>query len=99
VGVRSRTALQCTAIDQQCPTQASGLDITELDDGLVVFEPTTRRVHHLNSTAAVVFELCTGSNDSSAMADVLATAFELDEPPTDEVLETLATLRRERLIV
>ena len=53
------------------PRQADGLDITEVDDGLVVFEPTNRRVHHLNVTATLVFELCTGENDLDEIVNVM----------------------------
>lgn len=78
--------------------QATGLDITEVDDGLVVFEPTTRRVHHLNVTATLVFELCTGENDEAAIAHVVQAAFGLPEPPVGEVDGLLASFRAESLV-
>ena len=37
---------------------ADGLEVHESDDGLIVFNPATDRVHHLNHTAGVIFELC-----------------------------------------
>lgn len=79
--------------------QATGLDITEVDDGLVVFEPTTRRVHHLNVTATLVFELCTGENDEESIVRVVQAAFGLPEPPASEVDGLLASLRAESLVV
>lgn len=79
--------------------QATGLDITEVDDGLVVFEPTSRRVHHLNVTATLVFELCTGENDEEAIVKVVQAAFGLPDPPTSEVDGLLASFRAESLVV
>lgn len=79
-------------------TQLSGLDITEVEDGLVVFVPTTRRVHHLNVTATLVFELCTGDNDEAAITEFVRAAFGLDEPPTDEVAALLASFAAELLV-
>ena len=78
--------------------QAPGLDITEVDDGLVVFEPNSRRVHHLNVTATLVFELCTGENDRNAIVQLVQTAFGLAEPPDDEIDALLASLTAESLV-
>jgi len=76
----------------------SGLDVTEVEDGLVVFVPMTRRVHHLNITATLVFELCTGDNDEAAIVAFVQTAFGLDEPPTGEVAGLLASFTNELLV-
>ena len=75
------------------------LDVTEVDDGLVVFVPTTRRVHHLNVTATLVFELCTGDNDEAAIVQLVQSAFGLDQPPSAEVAALLASFTAELLVV
>src|SRR5437762_3878064 len=41
-----------------------GLDVNEVKDGLIVYEPDRDRVHYLNGTAAVVFLFCDGTNDA-----------------------------------
>lgn len=81
------------------PRQADGLDITEVDDGLVVFEPTNRRVHHLNVTATLVFELCTGENDLEEIVNVVRTAFGLPDAPAEEIQAIVTSLRNELLLV
>ncbi len=81
-----------------CLAQMSGLDVTEVEDGLVVFVPTTRRVHHLNVTATLVFELCTGDNDEAAIVQLVQSAFGLDQPPSDEVATLLASFTAELLV-
>ena len=40
------------------PVRAEGLEVHEVDDGLVVYQSQPECVHHLNNTAAIVFELC-----------------------------------------
>ncbi|CAB4365832.1 unannotated protein [freshwater metagenome] len=80
------------------PRQSPALDITEVDDGLVVFESSTRRVHHLNVTATLVFELCTGDNDVNDIASVVRTGFGLDHDPIAEVTTVLDKLRAESLV-
>ncbi len=78
--------------------QSPGLDITEVEDGLVVFEPVSRRVHHLNVTATLVFELCTGENDRDTMVQLVQSAFGLSEPPVAEIDDLLALLTAEALV-
>lgn len=80
------------------PAQVPGLDITETDDGLVVFQPATRRVHHLNVTAALVFELCTGANTDEQIVSLVQQAFGLPEAPVVEVAGVMASLRAEQLV-
>ena len=74
------------------------LEVNEAKDGLIVYDPRTDRVHYLNSTAAVVFTLCDGEHDVAAMAEFMASAFELDEPPVVTVEECLAHLDQEGLL-
>ena len=80
------------------PTQTEGLEITEVEDGLVVYHPVQRRVHHLNTTAFLVFELSTGQNTLATITDVVQRVFCLDERPDAEVETVVAKMRAERLI-
>ena len=41
--------------------RADGLDVNEVPDGYVVYQTAADRVHYLNKTAAIVFELCDGA--------------------------------------
>jgi coenzyme PQQ synthesis protein D (PqqD) len=80
------------------PSVVDGLDVNEVKDGLIVYDTDGDRVHYLNATAAVVFALCDGTNDDASIADLVAKAFELGEPPRTEVDECLAQLRDEGLV-
>ena len=80
------------------PSAVDGLDINEVKDGLVVYDPRQDRVHYLNATAAVVFALCDGVHDRPEIADLVATAFGLDEAPRDDVDACLTQLSDEGLL-
>jgi hypothetical protein len=81
------------------PKMCAGLDINETDDGLIVYQESTDRVHHLNQTAAVVFQLCDGSHELEEIAESVGKLFDLSEPPALEVEACLENLAREGLIV
>jgi Coenzyme PQQ synthesis protein D (PqqD) len=80
------------------PKLASGLEIHEADEGLIVFQEHTDRVHHLNKTAAVILELCDGTRSDKEIAEAVGEIFGLDEPPEPETMDCIATLLREQLV-
>ena len=80
------------------PMRIDGLEAHEVDDGLVVYQASTDRVHYLNATASVVYELCTGQHTEDEIASLVAEAWELPEPPTAEVQACLTQLRSEGVI-
>ena len=80
------------------PSVVDGLDVNEVKDGLIVFEPSRDLVHHLNGTAAVVFTLCDGAQDTATISVLVAKTYGLDETPTREVEECLEQLRNLGLI-
>jgi hypothetical protein len=75
-----------------------GLDIHEVESGLVVYDATTDRVHYLNATAAVVLSLCDGTRTETDVAELVRVAWELDIPPVDEVRACVAQLRDEGVL-
>ncbi len=80
------------------PKQVPGLEVSEVADGLVVYQPDPDRVHYLNNTAAVVFELCTGENTHEQIAELLGRAFTLEHTPRQEVDTCLEYLSREGIV-
>lgn len=81
------------------PTQAEGLEASEVADGLVLYQADVERVHYLNTTAAIVFELCTGANSVDDITRLLGDAFSLDEPPAAEVRRCLDHLRSQGVVI
>ena len=82
----------------ECPKLADGLEINQVSDGYVVYQPSRDRVHYLNQTATVVLELCNGSNSTATIAELLAAAYELPAAPVGEVEVCLQQLRSEGLV-
>ncbi len=80
------------------PRRVDGLEPHEVDDGLVVYQPSTDRVHYLNPTAAVVFELCTGEHSADDIEALVGAAWGLAEAPRAEVRRCLAQLRAEGIV-
>jgi hypothetical protein len=77
---------------------ADGLDVNEVEDGLVIFQESTDTVHHLNHSASAVLALCDGSRDARAIATFLAEAFGLPEPPFEDTVLCLEALTRRGLV-
>jgi PqqD family protein of HPr-rel-A system len=74
------------------PRQRESLEVNEADDGLVVYDADSDTVHHLNASAAVIFELCNGTRDAEEIARILAEAYGLGAPPIDDTLAGLGEL-------
>ena len=69
-----------------------GVELTPTPDGLVVFDPSTQQVHHLNESAMAVYTLADGSLDDAEIASEIADIWELDAPPYDAVAEAMKGL-------
>jgi hypothetical protein len=75
------------------PVRVEGLEVNEVADGLVVYQDGPERVHYLNNTAALVFELCTGDHSVTQIVGLVQDAFGLDSAPETEVVTCVAELR------
>ena len=85
-------------MDTSYPRQADGLEVNEADDGLVIYDPATDVVHHLNPTASLIFDLCDGTRTPGAIADAVAETFHLGDPPRDATLAGLGDLAARKLV-
>lgn len=80
------------------PAKVDGLEAHEVDDGLVVYQAATDRVHSLNTVASVVFELCTGEHTEAEIAELVGEAWSLPAPPKEEIAQCIAQLRSEGVV-
>jgi hypothetical protein len=80
------------------PRRAAGIELSEVTDGFLVYQPERDRVHYLNATAALLLEICDGSLAASDLPPFLAAAFSLPAPPRDEVAACLTSLLAEGLL-
>jgi hypothetical protein len=79
--------------------QASNLDVHEVPDGYVIYQTEQDRVHYLNNSAAVIFELCDGKHGSDDIVALVADAFELAPSMHAEIRSGLDSLVREGLVL
>ena len=80
------------------PSRVDDIDVVEVTDGFVVYNPSRDRVHFINHTAAVVLELCDGTKTDTEIADLVQRCYELPDPPALEVAGCVAQLREEGLV-
>ena len=75
-----------------------GLEITHAPDGCVAYDAANEKVHYLNPTAGVVFELCDGANSARTIGDFLKTAYALDAAPIESVRDCLISFLDQQLV-
>ncbi len=99
VADRQRAEVTAPAGGPDRPVRAGGLEVHEVDDGLLVYQAQPECVHHLNNTAAVVFELCDGQNTVSDISEQLALVFGLDETPGGMAEKCVTDFRDKGVVV
>ena len=80
------------------PRRAPDLEIREVPEGFVVYDPSRDRLHFLNGSAAFVLECCDGATSVEELPALLGAAFHLDANPFDEVEACLTRLTAEGLV-
>jgi hypothetical protein len=80
------------------PRKVESLEVNEADDGLVVYDAAHDQVHHLNPSAALIFDLCDGIREVDEIAATVAEVFRLDELPLAETRTGLDDLEARGLI-
>ena len=80
------------------PRQVADLDISLADDGYMIYRPQQDRITFLNSTAALILELCDGESSPEEIADLVKRTYSLPEAPLSDVRDTLKQLRAEGLL-
>lgn len=86
-------------IDQDARyTRTPGCEISHMPDGFVVYQTEKEKVHYLNPTAAMIYELCDTKLTASGIGAYLQKAFSLPAPPMDEVADCIDSLVTQGLI-
>lgn len=69
-----------------------------MPDGFVVYQVKAEKVHYLNPTAAMIYELCGTRLTVSGIAAYLQKTYSLPEPPMTEVGDCIDALVTQGLI-
>jgi hypothetical protein len=80
-------------------TQAGNLEVHEMSDGYIVYQKERDRVHHLNRTAAIVFELCDGTSQAQDVVERVAEIYALGPSAHGEIRAALDQLMQEGLVL
>ena len=80
------------------PRRAEGFELEQMAEGYMVHDAAAGRVHYLNHTAAIVFELCDGATTEQDIAEAVRDLYDMSEAPHAEVAACLASLREEKLV-
>lgn len=75
-----------------------GLEVQHMPDGFVVYQSDTDKVHYLNPTAAIVYELSVAGQSKEEIATYLQETFSLETLPLDLVDECIGELLKQELI-
>lgn len=86
------------SLDEIRYRKAARLDKSEMTDGYLIYDRNKDRVHFLNPTAAIAFELCDGARSIAEIAGYIQDAFKLAESPLVAVETCLSSLHCEGLI-
>jgi PqqD family protein of HPr-rel-A system len=78
-----------TAISDAMPSPRPGIESVVVDGEAVVYDPATTALHHLNASAAAVWERCDGRR---AVADVVADLVRVFHAPDDQVARDVARI-------
>lgn len=87
-----------SAVSEECPDPRPGLEVHTVEDGVVVFDALTDRVHYLNSTATFVFSFADGARTRAEIAELVREAWGLDGAPVEEVGACIDQLRHEGVL-
>jgi hypothetical protein len=66
---------QRRSIDPIGPIRTPQLLVSQGDDGYIITDTRTRKIHHLNASATLLFELCTGSNTVEEIDQTMSLIF------------------------
>lgn len=81
------------------PRIREGLSMVEIDGEGVVYDPENCDIHHLNTTATVVYQLCDGTATIPELAAEIADALEMPVEPIERDVKTvLETFGQEGLL-
>jgi len=79
--------------------RVDGLEVNEVPDGYVIYETARDRVHYLNKTAAIIFELCDGSRDAADIVARVKLLFDLESSADAEIRGAIDSLLSEGLVL
>ena len=79
--------------------RAPGLKAYETEDSLIVHNPATDRIHHLNPTASVIFELCEVPVARQSLIEMVVQLYSSVEPSEEAIEAGIQSLFDEGILI
>lgn len=73
-------------------------EVTEVPDGFIVSDTKADRVHFLNNTAAIIYEMCDGNYTFREIVEFIDQTYSLETTSSAEVASCIRLLEAENLI-
>jgi hypothetical protein len=77
----------------------AGCETSFAPDGIVIYQASREKIHHLSPTAAIVYRLCGENASVEKIIEHLKKTFSLQESPHNDVHQCIEQLLAEGLIV
>ena len=88
-----------TPLEPARPRRVGRVARYEIDGEVVLFDPKRNRVHNLNLTASVIWELCDGTRTVEELAEDMACLFEVEVAVVhSDVKRTVTDFSRSHLL-
>jgi PqqD family protein of HPr-rel-A system len=84
VDARTRTGGVVRSVPALKPKARTDLTFVQIEDEAILYDPESVRLHHLNHSAALIFQLCDGSGTVEELARDIADELGL---PEDDILK------------
>ena len=78
--------------------KVEGHEFNPVPDGYVIYQADRDRVHFLNPSAVIVYELCDGRHSVEQIGRFMQRSYALPAPPWHEIESCLASLLDEEII-
>jgi hypothetical protein len=78
--------------------KVQGHEFNQVPDGYVIYQSDRDRVHFLNPTAVVVYELCDGKHSVAQIGEFMRESWGLDRAPVDEVKTCITNFLQEEIV-
>lgn len=81
------------------PRKKSNLEIKEVEEDLIIYDPSKDAIFLLNKTAKIVLEMCDGNFSVKEMADIISQTLNLDKKEIlEDLKKSLNELRKKNIV-
>lgn len=81
------------------PKRKENIEVREVEDDLILYDPSKDAVYLLNKSAKIIFEMCDGNFSVNEMADIISETLNINRKKVIEDLKkTLNEFRKKDIV-